>query len=56
MQNKNTEETYNEYREEDSHQNHKLKYFCKNHNKLCCSACLSKIKTKGYGQHVVLKI
>ena len=28
-----------------------LQYFCKSHNKLCCSACLSKIKIKGDGQH-----
>ena len=26
-------------------------YFCKTHNKLCCAACLSKIKRKGDGQH-----
>ena len=33
--------------------NHKLnlQYFCKTHNKLCCAACLSKIKGKGDGQH-----
>ena len=33
--------------------NHKLnlQYFCRNHNKLCCAACLSKIKGKGDGQH-----
>ena len=33
--------------------NHKLnlEYFCKTHNKLCCAACLSKIKGKGDGQH-----
>ena len=29
-----------------------LDYFCKNHNKLCCVACISKIKEKGNGQHV----
>ena len=29
----------------------KLDYFCKTHNQLCCAACLSKIKTKGNGQH-----
>ena len=29
----------------------KLKYFCKNHNKLCCAACIAKIKSKGDGQH-----
>ena len=29
----------------------KLDYYCKTHNKLCCAACLSKIKSKGNGQH-----
>jgi len=29
----------------------KFKYFCKNHNKLCCAACISKIIGKGNGQH-----
>ena len=28
-----------------------LEYLCKTHNKLCCAACLSKIKSKGNGQH-----
>ena len=34
-------------------ENHKIKYqfFCKDHNKLCCAACISKIKGKGNGQH-----
>ena len=33
--------------------NHKdsLMFYCKNHNKLCCAACLSKMKVNGYGQH-----
>ena len=33
--------------------NHKdsLMFYCKNHNKLCCAACLSKKKVNGYGQH-----
>ncbi len=31
--------------------NNELIFFCKNHNKLCCSSCISKIKTKEYGQH-----
>ena len=35
---------------EDNHPN-ELKYFCKTHNKLCCAACISKIKDKGDGQH-----
>ena len=29
----------------------KLKYFCKTHNQLCCSACITKIKGEGDGQH-----
>ena len=29
----------------------KLEYFCNNHNKLCCSGCIAKIKRKGKGQH-----
>ena len=29
----------------------KLKFFWKNHNKLCCAACITKIKGKEFGQH-----
>ena len=29
----------------------KLVYFCKNHNKLCCASCITKIKGEGNGQH-----
>ncbi len=29
----------------------KLEFFCKSHNKLCCLACISKIKIKNYGMH-----
>ena len=29
----------------------KLEFFCKEHNILCCSSCVSKIKEGGYGQH-----
>ena len=34
-------------------QNHKMEliYFCKNHNQLCCAACIAKLKGKGNGQH-----
>ena len=28
-----------------------LEIYCKNHNQLCCVACISKIKIKGKGQH-----
>jgi len=30
---------------------YELKYFCKNHNQLICSACLCKLNEKGEGQH-----
>jgi len=33
-----------------------LDYFCKNHNKLCCAACISIIKSKGNGQHTDCEI
>ena len=29
----------------------KLEFFCKDHDELCCVACISKIESKGYGQH-----
>ena len=29
----------------------KLKYYCKTHNELCCSSCITKLKGKGVGQH-----
>ena len=31
--------------------NIKLKYYCRNHNKLCCGLCLCKLNEKGDGQH-----
>ena len=36
--------------EENNHTN-KLEFFCKDHNKLCCASCVTKIQGKGYGQH-----
>jgi len=29
----------------------KLEYFCKTHNKLCCSSCIAKVKREGNCQH-----
>ena len=29
----------------------KLEYFCKEHNQLCCAACLCKVNDNGDGQH-----
>ena len=34
----------------------KLQYFCKNHNQLCCAACITKIKGEGNGQHTNCEI
>ena len=36
--------------QEENHPN-ELEYFCKTHNKLCCAACIVKIKTEKNGQH-----
>ena len=36
---------------QESNHNKELEFYCKTHNKLCCAACLSKIKGKGNGQH-----
>ena len=38
------------YRNEKGHSD-KLRYYCKNHNKLCCAFCICKIKDKENGQH-----
>ena len=34
----------------------KLEYLCKTHNQLCCTACIAKIKAKGYGQHKYCRV
>jgi len=47
--NKN-EEIFTGFCLEENHIN-ELEFFCKNHNKLCCLACICKIKCKGKGQH-----
>jgi len=35
------------------YENHfdKLEFYCKNHNELCCLACICKINKEGYNQH-----
>ena len=52
-------QTYNINKEEDiftgfcqekNHQN-KLKYYCKNHNQLCCVECIAKLNKEGEGRH-----
>jgi len=46
----NEEDFFTGYCQEINH-SIELKYFCKQHNKLCCAACLSKINKEGDGQH-----
>ena len=45
------EEIFTGFCTEENHNNNKLEYFCKKHNKLCCDSCISKIKENGKGQH-----
>jgi len=35
-------------------ENHQLElvYYCKTHNELCCAQCITKIKSRGNGQHI----
>ena len=44
------EEIFTGFCKEKNHPN-KLEYFCKDHNQLCCAACLCKLKSKGDGKH-----
>ena len=46
----NNKEIFIDLCKEKNH-HHKLEFYCKNHNQLCCVACISKIEAKGYGQH-----
>ena len=44
------EEIFTEYCKEKNH-TIKLEYYCKNHNQLCCAACIAKLNENGDGQH-----
>ena len=44
------EEIFNGYCNEKNHPI-KLEYYCKDHNQLCCAACLCKLNKRGEGQH-----
>jgi len=44
------EEVFTGYCKEKNHQN-QLEFFCKNHNELCCAACIAKLNGKGFGKH-----
>ena len=47
---KNAQEIFTGICKEFNHKN-ELIYYCKDHNILCCAACLSKIKDKENGKH-----
>ena len=46
----NIEEIFTGYCNEKNHTSI-LDFFCKSHNKLCCSSCIVKIKDNKYGEH-----
>ena len=48
--NENFEEIFTGICKEENHKN-EINFYCKNHNKLICIECISKIKDKGIGQH-----
>ena len=50
IKDKNIEEIFTGICTEESHSD-ELIYFCKNHNKLCCAHCITKIKDEQNGQH-----
>ena len=47
---KNIDELFTGFCKEKDHKD-ELHFFCKDHNELCCAACITKIKTRGYGKH-----
>ena len=48
--NKDTKEIFTGICKEENHLN-LLDYFCKTHNKLCCAACISKIKGREWSTY-----
>ena len=54
--NKNIEDLNDEFCEEETHHYYKLEYYCISHKKLCCAACIAKMKGKNNGQHSECKI
>ena len=47
---KNADELFTGFCQEKDHPN-KLEFICKDHNILCCTSCIAKIKTREYGKH-----
>ena len=50
IKDKNIEDLFSGTCTEESH-SAELLFFCKNHNKLCCAQCITKIKYKQNGKH-----
>ena len=48
---KNNDDIFTGFCKEKNHNKYDLSFYCKNHNKLCCYACISRIKTKEAGNH-----
>ena len=48
---KDIKDIFTGFCKEEKHQSFELEYFCKNHNQLCCAACISKLKGKKNGKH-----
>ena len=48
--NENINEIFTGFCKEHNH-NYKLEFYCKTHNQLCCSSCITTIKDKEHGQH-----
>ena len=48
--NSNLNEIFTGVCQEKNH-NYELEFFCKSHNVLCCSSCITKIKDDSHGQH-----
>ena len=46
----NRKKIFNGFCQEEGHTD-ALEYFCRKHNQLCCASCISKIQSKGNGQH-----
>ena len=44
------DEIFTGFCKEDNHPV-KLRYFCKDHNQLCCAVCIAKLNKEGEGQH-----
>ena len=50
LENQN-QEIFTGFCNEEKHHHIQLEFFCRTHNKLCCLACISKIKLNKYGEH-----